>query len=232
MLRLIKYELLYRKDLFLYVMLGAGIIGLLLENWHILNRNYQPGGKTHLFLLLYFFFSWVAIFFNNTRIKENRERFISLLPISIRVRAISRALVELVTWLIMISLFLLYCLFVKDAPINPALLRSIAATSGIAFIIYALGFFFTDLLIPPPPPYCNSITYKVIANLLKSVIPISALFLSVIQMIAVMHMFRYNQDFYYKLYQGGGESTALELLGLVLFLCTIPIYLKRRDFAG
>ncbi|MCK4820038.1 hypothetical protein KA005_30010, partial [bacterium] len=135
MWKVIKSEIGYRANTLIWVVLSSlAIYFLISSNW-IFTKTVQRQFNLGLVFLIYMLITFTVFLILKTWSKENRDRQLILLPISLRFIGLIRIFLDIVQWLILISLFLIFALISDHFRLNLSAWYLLAMVTGCVLVV-------------------------------------------------------------------------------------------------
>lgn len=231
MWKLLKAEIGYRKEIFLLIFLSSIPVFILLTNLRVLDENIEPGKNIAFIFQFYMLCCIFVTVIYNPWIREKRNRRLVPLPVSIRKIGLARAAAEIAYWLFLIILFVAAGLLSKKFVLNGHALLALLGQTGVLLIAYSLACFFLDMILPIDSSGSGSLIERGAAFVLKLLLPLEVFLLLIIQSAAIVSANQGKRGIFYRVFQTGWGAAAVLFLGLVLFVCCLFLFERRRTYA-
>jgi hypothetical protein len=230
MWKLIKAEIAYRAEIFLLIFLSSILVLFVLIAHY--KKNWPGKNIAFIFLGYMFFCILITVVFNPWR-KEQRNRRLIPLPVSIRQIGTARITVEIIYWLALTALFFIYAFISKTFSVNINSLLALMAQTGLVLIGYSLACFFLDRVSDTDtggPNRFDSIIEKILRSTLKFLLPAQIFLLTVIQLIGIKNCYFENKDIYYRIFRTLTGASILFFPGLILLILSIYVFEHRKSY--
>jgi len=229
---ILRAELKYQRRAFLIMWLVAALTLVIMMTSGVFEPDIRQGRDPGFLFLFVLFAAYQLTLIMDPSIKEKRDRFLVLLPVSLWRQTIASRLVLLVRWLMFCLLFGLACLLAPDTfRWNREAALALAAQTGMVFIILSAGYLHFEYAWPAFRRYAGQDLYKVLIGLLMGLLWGQIYLLCLIQVMGLVDCFKQNKGtLFYSLYQTPSGSAILLLIGLALHLLLMARQTRQRSF--
>lgn len=227
MWNLFKSELRYRRDIMILYVLAFSAVFLLTRFFPLKAAAYHRSAIQFLLYMLIFFLAGFPV---NPWFREKRTRRVMLLPISPRRAAMARLAVELVYWLLLVALLLLFCLLAPDFKADASLLYSLCAQTGVLLSIYFWLTYLIDIILPLRMSGSISFLEKIILTMLLFLV-IWISILSLLVLVSAIDSLIYSRDvIFLHLFKPGWIPVIILLSGLTAAMCSVFFFEHRQGY--
>jgi uncharacterized membrane protein YidH (DUF202 family) len=227
MWRLFKAELKYRLDIF--ILYGLAFITVFVLTRFIPLHSAGTGNSSFQFQVFMMIFFLVSIPINPW-LKEKRTRRFMVLPVSVRQVARARLAVELIYWLLLVCMILVFCLIAGDFGADASFLLSLATQTGIVLTAYFFLSFTADILAPPQPVSSSPIIEKVTASLVFFLLVLLAVVSMTIMFAALQNFSDGKREIFAHIFLTVPGASITLFTGLGLVILSLFLFEHRRSY--
>jgi len=217
MWKVIKSEICYRVNTLIWIVLSSlAIYFLISSNW-IFDKTGQRQYNLGLIFLIYMLIVFAVLLILKAWSKENRDRQLILLPISLRFIGWIRIFLDIVLWLILIGIFLIFALISDHFSLNLSAWWLLAMVTGCVLVVISMAFFWRDLVIPVKNRSSNLLIDRILSLAINFLIPG---FFYILGLKSVLTQVFFNPD----------VSLAVFLTGILFAVSSIIFFEKRTSY--
>ena len=143
--QLIKHEILYNINVFVYIVYTSLFSFLVLHNWHLISGKTSTGKNFSILYLLYMFFFFIGTILKSFWWTGKRNRQILLLPVSIFKIAFSRIFLFIIYWITIIVIFIFFSYLSTNFTLDNSVIRMLAYQTGLILLTFSTFFIGSDL---------------------------------------------------------------------------------------
>ena len=230
MWKVIKSEICYRANTLIWVVLSSlAIYFLISSNW-IFEKPIQRQRNLGLVFFIYMLIVFAVLLILKAWSKENRDRQLIILPISLRFISLIRIFLDIVLWLILIGLFLIFGLISDHFHLNAAVWWLLAMVTGCVLVAISLASFWRDLVIPVKNRSSNLLIDKILCQVMNFLIPGFFYILGLIQLLLIVQSIKQEKSVLTQVLTNPAVSLGILLTGIMLVVFSIIFFEKRTSY--
>jgi len=230
MWKVIKSEISYRVNTLIWVLLSSlAIYFLISSNW-IFEKPIQRQRNLGLVFFIYMLIVFAVVLILKAWSRENRDRQLILLPISIRFIGLIRIFLDIVLWLILIGLFLIFSLLSDHFHLNTAVWWLLAMVTGCVLVAISLASFWRDLVIPVKNRSSNLFIDRILSLAMNVLIPGFFYILGLIQLLLIVQCIKQEKSVLTQVLINPAVSLGILLTGIILVISSIIFFEKRTSY--
>jgi len=230
MWKVIKSEISYRVNTLIWVVLSSMAVYFLISSNWIFNKTVQRQFNLGLIFLIYMLIVFAVVLILKAWSRENRDRQLLLLPISLRSIGLIRIFLDIVQWLILISLFLIFALISDHFRLNLSAWYLLAMVTGCVLVVISMAFFWRDLVIPVKNRSSNLLIDRILSLAMNFLIPGFFYILGVIQLMLIIQDLKHEKSVLTQVFFNPTVSMAILLTGILLVISSIIFFEKRTSY--
>ncbi|MFC2168927.1 hypothetical protein ACFLRW_08080 [Acidobacteriota bacterium] len=230
MWKAIKSEINYRLNTLIWIALSSLAIYIFLTSGVIFDKTDIRQLNLGLVFLIYMQIVLTMVLILKAWSKENRDRQLIILPISLRFIGMVRILLDMFIWIILIGIFLIYVLINDHFYLDMTVWLLLALVSGCALIFISLFSFLRDLVIPVKNRGSNLLIDKILSQVMGALIPGFFYILGLIQLILIIQMLKNEKSVITLTFLNPVIALAVLLSGIVLAASSIILFEKRTSY--
>ena len=230
MWKVIKSEICYRANTLIWVVLSSlAIYFLISSNW-IFEKPIQRQRNLGLVFFIYMLIVFAVLLILKAWSKENRDRQLIILPISLRFISLIRIFLDIVLWMILIGLFLIFGLISDHFHLNAAVWWLLAMVTGCVLVAISLASFWRDLVIPVKNRSSNLLIDKILCQVMNFLIPGFFYILGLIQLLLIVQSIKQEKSVLTQVLTNPAVSLGILLTGIMLVVFSIIFFEKRTSY--
>lgn len=230
MWKVIKSEINYRVNTLIWIVLSSlAIYFLISSNW-IFTKTVQRQFNLGLIFLIYMLIVFAVLLILKAWSKENRDRQLLLLPISLRFIGLIRIFLDIVLWLILIGLFIIFALISDHFRLNLSVWCLLAMITGCVLVVISMAFFWQDLVIPVKNRSSNLLIDRILSLAMNFLIPGFFYILSMMQLMLIIQGLKHEKSVLTQVFFNPVVSLAILLTGILLVVSSIIFFEKRTSY--
>ena len=230
MRKVIKSEIFYRVNTLIWIGLSSlTTYFLITSNW-IFEKTVQRQRNLGLVFLIYMLIVFVVFLILKTWSKENRDRQLIILPISPRSIGLIRIFLDIVLWLILSGLFLVFALISEHFRLNLSVWFLLATVSGCVLVVISMTFFWRDLVIPVKNRSSNLLIDRIFSLAMNFLIPGFFNILGLMLLLLIIQGLTHETTVLTQAFINPGVSLVVLFTGILLTIPSIIIFEKRTSY--
>ena len=230
MWKVIKSEICYRVNTLIWIVLSSlAIYFLISSNW-IFDKTGQRQYNLGLIFLIYMLIVFAVLLILKAWSKENRDRQLILLPISLRFIGWIRIFLDIVLWLILIGLFLIFALISDHFSLNLSVWWLLAMVTGCVLVVISMAFFWRDLVIPVKNRSSNLLIDRILSLAINFLIPGFFYILGLILLMLIIQGLKHEKSVLTQVFFNPDVSLAVFLTGILFAVSSIIFFEKRTSY--
>lgn len=230
MWKAIKSEINYRVNTFIWIALSSLAAYILITSSWIFEKPIQRQLNLGLVFLIYMLIVLTVVLILKAWSRENRDQQLIILPISIRFIGMTRILFDIVLWLILIGLFLIFTLMSDLFHLSTAVWWLLALVTGCVLMFISLTSFLRDLVIPVKNRSSNLLIDKILSLALNALILGFFYILGLIQLILIVQGLKNEKSVLTHTFLNPTIALAVLLTGILLVVFSIILFEKRTSY--
>ena len=230
MWKVINSEISYRINTLVWVGLTSLIIYFLIRSNWIFEKPIQRQQNLGLIFFIYMLIVFAVLLVLKAWSKENRDRQLIILPISLRFIGMVRIFLDIVLWLILIGLFLIFSLISDHFHLNAAVWWLLAMVTGCVLVAISLASFWRDLVIPVKNRSSNLLIDKILSLALNFLILGFCYILGLIQLLLIVQCIKQEKSVLTQVLTNPAVSLGILLTGIILVVFSIIFFEKRTSY--
>jgi len=230
MWKVIKSEICYRVNTLIWIVLSSlAIYFLISSNW-IFDKTGQRQYNLGLIFLIYMLIVFAVLLILKAWSKENRDRQLILLPISLRFIGWIRIFLDIVLWLILIGIFLIFALISDHFSLNLSAWWLLAMVTGCVLVVISMAFFWRDLVIPVKNRSSNLLIDRILSLAINFLIPGFFYILGLILLMLIIQGLKHEKSVLTQVFFNPDVSLAVFLTGILFAVSSIIFFEKRTSY--
>ena len=230
MWKVIKSEICYRVNTLIWIVLSSlAIYFLISSNW-IFDKTGQRQYNLGLIFLIYMLIVFAVLLILKAWSKENRDRQLIILPISLRFIGMVRIFLDIVLWLILIGLFLIFALISDHFSLNLSVWWLLAMVTGCVLVVISMAFFWRDLVIPVKNRSSNLLIDRILSLAINFLIPGFFYILGLILLMLIIQGLKHEKSVLTQVFFNPDVSLAVFLTGILFAVSSIIFFEKRTSY--
>jgi len=230
MWKVIKSEIGYRVNTFLWIVLSSLAIYFLISSNRIFEKTVQRQRNLGLVFLIYMLIVFAVLLILKAWSKVNRDRQLIILPISLRFIGMVRIFLDIVLWLILIGFFLIFALISDHFHLNSAVWWIFAMVTGCVLVVISMAFFLRDLVIPVKNRSSNLLIDRILSLAMNFLIPGFFYILGLMQLLSIIQSLKHEKSVLTQVFFNPAVSLAVLLTGILLVVSSIIFFEKRTSY--
>jgi hypothetical protein len=141
-----------------------------------------------------------------------------------------RIFLDIVLWLILIGLFLIFAFISDHFLLNLSVWCLLAMVTGCVLVVISMAFFWRDLVIPVKNRSSNLLIDRILSLSMNFLIPGFFYILSFIQLMLIIQGLKHEKSVLTQLFFNPVVSLAVLLTGILLVVSSIIFFEKRTSY--
>jgi len=230
MWKVIKSEICYRANTLIWVVLSSLAIYFLINSNWIFTKTVQRQFNLGLVFLIYMLIVFAVSLILKAWSKENRDRQLILLPISLRFIGLIRIFLDIVLWLILFGLFLIFALISDHFRLNLPVWYLLAMATGCVLVVISMAFFWRDLVIPVKNRNSNLLIDRILSLAMNFLIPGFFYILGLMLLMLIIQGLKHEKSVLTQAFINPAVALAVLLTGILLVVSSIIFFEKRTSY--
>ena len=230
MWKVIKSEINYRVNTLIWIALSSLATYVLITSSAIFGKTYNRQLNLGLVFSIYMLIVLAVVLIMKAWSKENRDRQLIVLPISLRFIGMVRILLDIVIWLILISFFLFFSIINNHFHLDITVWWLLALVTGCVLIFISLFSFLRDLVIPVKNRGSNLLIDKILSFAMNALIPGFFYILGLIQLMLIIQILKNEKSVITHTFLNPAVTLAVLFTGILLVVFSIILFEKRTSY--
>jgi len=141
-----------------------------------------------------------------------------------------RIFLDIVLWMILIGLFLIFSLISDYFHLNTAVWWLFIMVTGCVLVVISLASFWRDLVIPVKNRSSNLLIDKILSRAMNALIPGFFYILGLIQLMLIIHGLKHEKSVLTQVFFNPAVALAVLLTGVLLAVSSIIFFEKRTSY--
>lgn len=172
MWQLIRFELAYRAVNYAGMMVSCWATYILFSSPLLFDAHFRQQSYPGYLFVIFMMILLTVYLLMKAWSRENRDRHLLILPINLRTVGVVRIMLDVMTWISMLALLLLFSSFSVCFRVTGKIRILLLLTTGFAFTAVSLFSILRDLVLPLRDGAGHSLMDRIIAHLLVVLIPV------------------------------------------------------------